>query len=847
MTLKILFISTFCMLHSIKLFAQFSETFLYDEADSILWKGNVDDFELSEGFLQLVNTEAENQNQSVVCIEASTSLNEDTSWYFDWLMDFSPSASNYAVVWLSAEWNGEEFGDGYFLRMGGYSGDGDVLSLYKRMEGQNYLIGQSQEGYMHGDQSVFRRLKVYRTTEGYWQIFGTDELLGEMILLFDSWDASLQSGSHFGFDCRYTKTRNEHFFCDSIFIDPIYVDVSAPEIEDMEYVSAGHLALGFNEAISDDTMQIYLNEHTQIVDYALVGSLLLIDLSGHLDHGDSFKLSLEGLGDLSGNTNDYEIEGEFVFMDLADRGGFIITECYFHPDVSENPLGPTYEYIEFFNRSERPLDMADYSINLDGHLHFFDKKIIPPFSYVVISSDESVLQLGECAIYYPSLSQLPNTGGQIVLSQLAADKWIDQLDYSSSAYNDDERDDGGYSLERMDYQSICLGEQNWKASEDLSGCSPGRINSVVRDNSEVSLEMLATVDTDQTDFLLLSSNFYLSDSLSPEFFSVDPDLDIISVTKEYNNKSYAVLFDREMTPGQPYTLFLSSDLLDCKEDYLEWEGEILFGLGKEPKEGDIIINEIMCDPHVGCNSFIEFRITTDSILNSNAVFLEYSSDAKVYWYPIDLPSFQTSSYYAFMEDAQDLELCYPNLSADRIILTDNLRQMDRDSFALSLYYQKPDLSLSLLDRFTYKLSDRGVLADWRGKSYERLQTGLWKTAIGPDFSSPGCENQFFFINNLRSDEPFYLSHALLNTESSPLILHYDLKGGQGLLNSSFISFGHSQVHRMSEDKYLNGKGTIFYENLELQFLRNGFNMLFLELGVENGQVEYFRLPFYFMK
>ena len=63
---------------------------------------------------------------------------------------------------------------------------------------------------------------------------------------------------------------------------------------------------------------------------------------------------------------------------------------------------------------------------------------------------------------------LKNADGQI----------IDSLTYSVSLYNDDDKKSGGFSMERIDPENTCYQQNNWKASQNLSGGTPGEKNSV---------------------------------------------------------------------------------------------------------------------------------------------------------------------------------------------------------------------------------------------------------------------------------------------------------------------------------------------------------------------------------
>jgi len=61
---------------------------------------------------------------------------------------------------------------------------------------------------------------------------------------------------------------------------------------------------------------------------------------------------------------------------------------------------------------------------------------------------------------------------------------INELTYSPDWYNDANKESGGWSLERIDPLNICNQEQNWHASTNYIGGTPGSINSVFASNPD---------------------------------------------------------------------------------------------------------------------------------------------------------------------------------------------------------------------------------------------------------------------------------------------------------------------------------------------------------------------------
>ena len=80
---------------------------------------------------------------------------------------------------------------------------------------------------------------------------------------------------------------------------------------------------------------------------------------------------------------------------------------------------------------------------------------------------------------------------------------IDSIFYTSAWYHDHEKADGGWSLERIDLNNPCGDEHNWTASDDPSGGTPGRQNSVDANQPDVTgPRLLGVVATNPGEFVM---------------------------------------------------------------------------------------------------------------------------------------------------------------------------------------------------------------------------------------------------------------------------------------------------------------------------------------------------------
>ncbi len=100
-----------------------------------------------------------------------------------------------------------------------------------------------------------------------------------------------------------------------------------------------------------------------------------------------------------------------------------------------------------------------------------------PNEYMLLTSTTNAPKFSK-ALGVTSFPSLGNLGDRIVLRDPGGTA-IDSVAYSLSWYHSSEKADGGWSLELIDVNNPCGEGDNWTASEDIDGGTPGEINSVL--------------------------------------------------------------------------------------------------------------------------------------------------------------------------------------------------------------------------------------------------------------------------------------------------------------------------------------------------------------------------------
>lgn len=183
---------------------------------------------------------------------------------------------------------------------------------------------------------------------------------------------------------------------------------------------------------------------------------------------------------------------------FANRFDVVIDELF--PDPSPPIQLPNAEFIELKNVSTTSFNIRNWKLS-DGSTTatIATNFVLQPDSFVIICANSAVASftplgttLGVSS--FPSL----NNDADIISLYSAEGRLIHSVAYNSSWYRNAVKSDGGWTLEMIDTKNPCTGMNNWKASENNNGGSPGKINDVNAiniDDQPPALVRSATVDS----------------------------------------------------------------------------------------------------------------------------------------------------------------------------------------------------------------------------------------------------------------------------------------------------------------------------------------------------------------
>ena len=839
MRIKCAYIFMLCIFQLTKIVGQISLGFDEVEWPDTLWSGEVHNFTLSDGYLQLLDPEPEGSNTSYIYLEAPTSSDSITYWYFDWRMDFSPSASNYSRIWLACDVVNDEITSGYYLRMGGVSGSSDALKLIYFDGFTDLDLGSSSAGYMHGDE-VHKRIQVQRDTTGEWAVFGSDPAVDEYDLLFTAIHNPTKQFEYVLLECIYTVSRNEHFFMDSFYLDPIYTDLKPPTLVEWNYVPERAIEFLFDESIESSVPSFMLNSNIYEPDYSIEDNSLFIFMEDNIEDGVFFDLAIEGIRDEHLNVAPViNISGNFKDIRTASPGDIIINEILFEPSVSENPLCPVFEFIEIYNTSAYDLDVSELALEYNGMRYHLNINVLARETYLVISSDPDLVG-GHYLEDFPSLL---NSGATLGLS--SKEILIDKVFYSPTHYKDPDRDNGGYSLERINYFNPCLGEENWSACQFVQGVSPGYPNSVLDTNfyPVIQVDFIDIGEGKQS--VILESNHLLSESIAETIFAIEPNNTIIAGYNFFDTSQKIELIAEEvLLDGMVYNFSISDSILLCNETLEYLESYIEFGKGRRPNYGELVINEILPDPAGSCSQYIELRNTTSDLLDGEDLFIGLKSLGDEFIFPLSVPLIAPDDFPVFVRDSVGISSCYAAIDKKHIWVPDLFKSINKDSFRLSLYRRNPDFTTTSISEMEYNVMARGGETYAAGIAYERLLDGNWLSASAPDFGSPTAPNKDIVMENFPLNQPFYLNPPLLEGSSKFVNLAFELGTEVAKYTISVCAFGIPRFYELVDGLQLSGSGNYFIEQFPWDVMKRGTYLMVIEREIDGLAYDRWLLPFF---
>jgi hypothetical protein len=604
---------------------------------------------------------------------------------------------------------------------------------------------------------------------------------------------------------------------------------------------------------SSNTLQLFfsepINNSTFIVDdFVITPSINLLEITQVstnsvtitcLDNillNTTYNISFSSISDCSGNVVS---NGSFIIGRTPEAGDILITEIMAAPS---NTVGQyRAEYIEIYNYSSDYIDMSSVTIN---NTPFETPFVLAPGEYSTIASLSNANLLTNISNirFKASFPSLSNAGTELTLGTLS-NTIIDFVAYTDQWYQDNSKDDGGWSLERINLDEPCSNQDNWRASLNAAGGTPSAINSVNDNTPDTAGPLLTQVLVPLGTVTLVfnepvSTNSTIEMTINGESFT--------PTNVVFNLDQTAFSFNYNPVSGTIYNFTILS-LLDC------WENEStnisgVFAGEEVPQTGDIVINEVLSNPKDGGSDFIELYNNSPRVIGLSNWQIANENDGQI----DDLENISEQGlfllpgeYIVLTEDGSDLPLFYPFTRTNRIWRMTNLPTYNNDDGTVVLITPNGEYS----DRFVYHVDLHfPLIDDLDGVSLEKIDPSRpstdntnWNSAAeNQGFATPGYQNSQAMAA-IMGDADIVIEPEIFSPDNDGyqdvLSIKYS-NDTPGLAANIFIFDSNGrQVRHLTKNEYLGVNGSISWNGItdDGQLAPIGIYVIYFEVFGANGQ------------
>ena len=519
-------------------------------------------------------------------------------------------------------------------------------------------------------------------------------------------------------------------FCFEYSFAGLQVDTISPIILSITITGPNNLDIRFSESVDQaDAEQIL---HYTLIENSVHPTYVLRDNSNfslvHLVFATLFierinyEISLTSIKDLSANIIE-DTTAKFVLYKPIPYD-IVIDEIMADPSP---PNGlPEVEWLEIRNVSSFDINLSGWKLaKSSGKSGPIANKILKPDSLLIICSSGSVTGLSYygTTVSVTSFPSLSNAGD--LISLLAPDgRTIHAVNYNDDWYHNELKKQGGWSLEMIDINNPCSGTDNWSASININGATPGKINSIDAMNiDDYSPKLIRAFLPDSLHVVLYFNE--PMDSLSamnPLHYQIDNGIgNPVSVLP------MAPLFDKVILqtaiPFQEnivYNLRVNA-LTDCISNPIGSFNTIEFGLSQLPDSFDIIINEILFNPKNDGVDYVELYNRSDKIINLKNIHIANLNSSGVIDNIVSLPDdgflFFPKQMLAFTTSSSIVKRDYLSYHSDNIITLNEMPSFNDDEGNVILLNEQGKIidQLHYKDDWHFKL-----LNDVEGVALERI-------------------------------------------------------------------------------------------------------------------------------
>ncbi|OAQ41702.1 hypothetical protein A5893_00905 [Pedobacter psychrophilus] len=785
------------------------------------------------------------------------------TWEFDVNLQFSTSGANYVDVYLIsnvADLKSTNI-NGYFLRMGNtddevalYKRSGTIVTTTKIIDGKNGSVGSSANNPF--------KFKITRESNGNFTLERDSTGTGSSFLTEGSIvDNSFTTTTSFGFLVQQSTAsfQQKHFF-DNIIIQDIIVDTAPPVLNSATTTNGTNINLSFNEPVdaTDAAIITHYNitpGNIQPTSATVNGNLVTLNLANQLATG-NYTVAVSTVKDLKGNVAAPQNKGFFYKKPYtAKLNDIVINEIFADPSPQVDL--PSVEFIEIWNRSTEDIGLVGFKYSDPTTIATFGNDSIKANSYIVLCAKADTLEFKKYGKViglspWPSLN---NASDQIKLINQNGDL-ISQVNYTDAWYKDAVKKNGGWTLELIDPLSTCNPSQNYSASIDVSGGTPGKQNSIYLTNKTTApLQLLSAVLKDgQTISLTFNRGLDSLQATLPSHYSINNGAGIpqsaLPIGPSFS--SVDLKYNQALSRNQTYTITVNG-VTDCGANTISNQ-TLSFVYPALIAKGDVLINELLYNPKSGGVDFVEVYNVSDKILDFKDLKIATKDAIKDSVVSIRAVSattllFQSKTYWVITTNPDTVKAQYTTQNNNFIKLS-SLPSFNDDSGTAILLNKDS----SKLDQLDYnKKMQFALLKDLNGVSLERSSFTQPTNAVGnfrsaaasAGYATPGYKNSQFLEDVNPVEEISFVSKTFSPDNDGyedVLQILYQFSQPNYAANVTIYNDQGALVRKLIQNQTLATSGQWIWDGLDQtnQKAKTGIYIIYTELFDLDGNVKKYK-------
>lgn len=766
--------------------------------------------------------------------------------------DWDPSTDNYFYFVLMSD--SSDLESGYCVGINPSLGN-DNLTLWKNSFGTEKTIITTTFDWNANDEV---NIRVGLTPKGEWKLWYQQKNNETFSYGGSNINFSKDTMNWCGLVFGYTSSRSGQLWMDDL---SVCATDYPPIIKSAKPVNLNYTKVEFSEKV-DLTSASNKSNYSIIDKDGGIVNISSIAKSNDLNNEFILKtdrlpfemllLKVNGINDLYGHSIK-----DSIYFGLGESGAFgrlVINEIMANPEPTVGL--PAYEYIELFNPTSDTISLNGWKMHLNSASVSFPDSIILPSEYIVLCSTTAVpaLSFYGKAIGVTSFPALLNSGMMLRLFD-SSGSLISMVDYSDGWYGDESKVNGGWSLEKIDFQNLMEGKNNWKASVSSNGGTPCAGNSVKTSNPDITSPKLISLEVVNDKSIKLKFSEPM-DSLMLTFtenYEIDNGIGHPeSITMQGDEYSTVILnLSESIAVGVKYNLCFNQSITDFSGNSIAGDCQP-FASPQLPVWNDIVINEVLFNPYAGGVDFVEVynrsaktvdlskMLLANRNSTSNLLDQTYSmSDTSRLLFPEEFAIITTDpalvkKYYRTENDKAFIQnSTIPSYNNDEgyvVILNKDLVVVDE------LHYFE-----SMQDQ---------LLNDFKGVSLERINPDFassnkssWHSAAQTvGYATPTYRNSQWVEANQAENE-FTLSPETFSPDGDGrddyLLITYNLPKDGYVATIRIYNSDGRDIKRLASNMLIGTNGTLTWDGLDSknQKVPIGIYIVYIEYFNPNGEVK----------